>query len=218
MSLHCFHGFLGSRSDFSQFSNATIHDLYQLCEKSKDDTLGLLDVEIPAGSILVGYSFGGRLAMQLFLKNPSKYKQCIVISSHCGLKDKAAKMQRVLFDQKCADKLRELEEDEFLKGWNSQALFSYDNPITQFPIKDKNILARFFTEYGLSTQDYLIDDLIQYKDKLHFIYGEKDQKYLEYAQSNIKAMGFKTDILPNVGHRVLQKASGDVLKIVRQYV
>lgn len=218
MTLHCFHGFLGTRSDFSQFNNAVVHDLYRLCEKSKDDVLGLLGAEIPAGSVLLGYSFGGRLAMQLFLQNPDKYKQCIVISSHCGLKDKAAKMQRVLFDQKCADKLRELEEQEFLNGWNSQALFEFDRPITQFPIKDKNVLARFFTEFGLSTQDYLIDELMDFKDKIHFIYGEKDSKYLDYAQSNIKGMGFKTDILPNLGHRVLQNGSNEVLKIVRQYV
>lgn len=217
MKLHCFHGFLGSQKDFSLFQNTIIHDLYHLCEKSKDDVLNLLDAEIAPGSILLGYSFGGRLAMQLFLKNPDKYKKCFILSAHCGLKDKAAKMQRVLFDQKCADKLRELTEAEFLEGWNSQALFSHDQPIEKFPVNDKNVLARFFTEFGLSTQDYLLDELAEYKDKLHFFYGEKDSKYIDYAK-NIQAMGFHTTLLENAGHRLLQSHSEQVRDIMRQNV
>ena len=215
--LHCFHGFLGSRYDFDSFQKTEIHDLYHLCEKSKDDLINLLDAEIPPGSMLLGYSFGGRLAMQLFLKNPDKYKKCFVISAHCGLKDKAAKMQRVLFDQKCADKLRELSEEEFLKGWNSQDLFKYDQPIEKFPIQDKNVMARFFTEYGLSTQDYLVDDLLEYKDKLHFFYGEKDSKYYDYAK-NLQCMGFSVDIIKDGGHRLLQTNSEKIRDLMRTYV
>ena len=217
MKLHCFHGFLGSSRDFATFQNTVVHDLYRLCEKAKDDTLTILDQEIPAGSMLLGYSFGGRLAMQLFLKNPDKYKKLYVLSAHGGLKDKAAKMQRVLFDQKCADKLRELSEEEFLSGWNSQALFSADEPIQSFPIKDKNVLARFFTEYGLSTQDYLLDELLAHKDKLHFFYGESDSKYVDYAK-NIQNMGFQTSIIKNAGHRLLQSHSVEIRDIMRQNV
>lgn len=216
MSIYCFHGFLGSRDDFSHFNGAQKLDLYEICKESKEDVLKNLEQTIAPDSILVGYSFGGRLAMQLFVKNPDKYKGCVVISSHCGLKDRAHKMQRVLFDQKCADKVRLLDEKSFLDGWNSQPLFQCDKPIEKYPIQDKNILARFFTEFGLSTQDYLIDDLTVHKDKLHFIYGQDDIKYFEYAK-NIQAMGFKTQIIPNCSHRVLQKNGALVYKIARQY-
>lgn len=212
--LHCFHGFLGSRSDFNHFQDAKTYDLYTLCEKSKDDLVEELAQTIPAGDSLLGYSFGGRLALQVFMKNPDKFKQCIVLSAHCGLKDKAIKMQRVLFEQKCAEKLRELNEEEFLKGWNSQALFQADPPIEKYPTQNKNILARFFTEYGLSTQDYLLDDLVVYKDKLRFIYGEKDDKYREYALNDIKSRGFHTTIIPSAGHRVLKNHGEAISKLV----
>jgi pimeloyl-ACP methyl ester carboxylesterase len=217
MTIHAFHGFLGNTQDFAYIQNARTYDFNTLCEQNKDDLLNSMLEKTIAGDNLVGYSFGGRFAMQLFLKDPSRFKKVIIISSHCGLKDKSAKMQRVLFDQKCADKLRELSEEEFLNGWNSQEVFANDTAIERFPTKNKNILARFFTEYGLSTQDYLIDDLLEFKDKLVFLYGANDSKYSVYGRENIKSMGFETYIITGAGHR-LHKTHGDqVLKVVNRY-
>jgi len=215
--IHCFHGFLGNQLDFKPFHNTQSYDLYELCEKPREELINELAQSIPANDTLLGYSFGGRLALQVFLKNPDKFKKCIVLSSHCGLKDKSIKMQRVLFEQKCAEKLRELSEEDFLKGWNSQALFSHDPPIDKYPTKNKSILARFFTEYGLSTQEYLIDDLLEHKDKLCFVYGEKDAKYVDYATQNIKPLGFETFIIENAGHRLLKKHTEIIQSIVSKY-
>lgn len=217
MTIHTFHGFLGQPQDFSFIENSKPYDFNSLCSQNKDDLLKSILEQTSVGDSLVGYSFGGRFAMQLFLLDPRRFKKVIIISSHCGLQEKSAKMQRVLFDQKCADKLRELSEEDFLKGWNSQELFSKDAPIQKFPSDNKNTLARFFTEYGLSTQDYLVDELLNHKDKLVFLYGAEDIKYSVYGKDFIKNKGFETYILTGAGHRLHKTHQDQILKVVNRY-
>jgi esterase/lipase len=71
--IHVFHGFLGSPGDFEflENENVRLHDLYQsIPETHADDTL-------------IGYSMGGRLAMELAKKNGFKNYNLKLVVTNC---------------------------------------------------------------------------------------------------------------------------------------
>ena len=206
-TLHCFHGFLGSPRDFDFLRSdydIVSYNLYQLCEEGPEKIVETVKKSMTAGpQIILGYSFGARLAMRIFLKLEAHFEKGIFMSGHLGLQDPLVKGKRVLFEQRWAEKIRVTNRDDFLELWNGLDLFKNDQDIVDHPQAEKEQLVRFFTEYGLSTQPYLVHHLIKYKEKLSFIYGEADLKYANYAQNELRPAGFRVQFLPGAGHRSL---------------
>jgi 2-succinyl-6-hydroxy-2,4-cyclohexadiene-1-carboxylate synthase len=119
---------------------------------------------------LIGYSMGGRLAMQEAARFPDRFASLIIASSHCGLSDNEEKQKRLALDAEWAASI--LPFDLFLKRWYDQHLFGGFKPdMALRKQQNPDLLAKALVAYSLGRQERL-----QPKNTT-FAVGERDEKY-----------------------------------------
>lgn len=186
--IHFFHGFLGSKRDFEfmKSEQVLLHDLYQEIPKTNHS------------DVLIGYSMGGRLAMELALRNG--FKKLILINAHPGLENDAEKEARSDWEKEVLERLG--DPGAFLDWWNALPIFKYDRPLKVIP----NGSSDLFRKMLLSKQENFLPFLLENKDRVHWILGENDPKYSALA---VKLSAFDVHLVPG-GHRLFQHP--DILK------
>ncbi len=207
--IHVFHGFLGSPEDFSFLQivpNVVLHDIYHEAVEQ---------ILLTEADVVIGYSMGGRIAMELANKHGFKIKKLIIINAHPGIPDED-KNERAIWEESVLKRLRSLSAEEFLKYWNALPLFEADRPIEGISLEKYKKSEKIFEKYRLSRQKYLLPELILNKDKVFWIAGERDQKYSDLARSLIVPAGITCKFLPG-GHRLYQ-SSDELLDVLQRYV
>ncbi len=156
-------------------------------------------------NILLGYSMGGRLALQAALDKPGLWDEVVLISAHPGLADEESKSYRLQTDTDWAEKFVKLPWHEVVKLWNDQPVFAgSDRPMREDLEKKRKEISQVMVNWSLAKQDFLGESLIGLKPKLHWYAGEKDLKFVQLFQ-HLKAEGFIEDmhIIKDAGHRVI---------------
>lgn len=215
INLLCLHGFLGSSTDFD-YLKADYHVF-----APQLDQLVSLDYESLKEEILkslpfyqyhiLGYSFGARLAVRLFLDLKPQGK-LICLGGHLGLKDISLREERKNIEQNFLKKLNQLTQKEFLDYWNSLPLFNRDQDLETANFSNA---SDFFVNYGLSKQPYLKSQLMDYKERVSIHYGEDDEKYKNYALAEISE--FELQFWPKSSHRLI-KNEELVKKILKDHI
>src|SRR5258706_16250784 len=111
MVITALHGFLGQGSDWDFLRDAGF----------AVDTPPL-DAIPSHGDVLLGYSLGGRLALQALLGG-AHYGRAIVVSAGLGIEDETARAARRAADEVWA---RRFEHDDWpmlMRDWNAQPVF-----------------------------------------------------------------------------------------------
>ncbi len=193
--IHIFHGFLGSPEDFSflRREDVVLHDLYEMT------TLP----QISHNDILIGYSMGARIAMEIAHLNQYQIKKLIIINSHPGLETDEEKEKRRSFELTVLEKLKTMSKEEFLSYWNALPLFSHDAPLENIPEERYRKSAELFDRFALSKQNNFLPEIATYKEKVLWIVGLKDEKYLDIASEKILPHDIQVVSLPG-GHRLFQ--------------
>lgn len=207
------HGFLGLPSDW----DGLLSDQW-----NKVDWLKLVDEEIDhfelivdrlqrqVGSVLLGYSMGGRLGLEMMTNEQARWKAAIIISSHPGLQSTEEREARREVDSRWSDRFRTKEWPdesenwtEIMEDWNAQPVFAGDPPI-QRDEKDFNrdALAAALRACSLSEQPDYRTWLRKTIIPILWMAGERDEKYVKLA-TECAALNprFELCILPNAGHR-----------------
>jgi 2-succinyl-6-hydroxy-2,4-cyclohexadiene-1-carboxylate synthase len=174
------HGFLGSPQDW----DGVIQHLPEYSCKALS-----YPFQIPSGSILIGYSMGGRIALR-----SSQPK--ILLSTHPGLITPEEKAERWRQDELWIKKLQQEPLDSFLKAWYAQPLFDSLRSHPAFPEalsrrlkQDPEVLAHMLIQESLAHQEFKRPEAI-------FLHGEFDQKYAQlYKNLNIPSLE-----IPGAGH------------------
>src|SRR5690606_23140998 len=192
--IHLFHGFLGSAEEFSflQGKDFIFHDLYKmenLPEVSEEDTL-------------IGYSMGGRVALEIASHVQYKIKKLILINSHPGLQTDEEREQRKGFENKVMQKLSTLSKDEFLREWNSYPIFKEDHPITGLSNERYLASKELFEKNLLTKQKNYLPELIQNNNKVLYILGLKVEKDVDLAQEFLISHDIDVKGIEG-GHRLL---------------
>lgn len=206
--IHVLHGFLGSPNDFfflkdlnfmtplGGVSSLVFHDLYQ------DDSFPTPQPD----DIFIGYSLGGRIALDLCSRVDFNIKKLILIGSHIGYdpkKDKAQKQDRIKTESMILSQLENRSFKDFMVWWNNLSLFKYDQPLETelFRFQKSPIL---FRKYLLSKQKYYLPELKKYREKIVFIAGEMDFKFINLINEKLNPHNIKNCILKKGGHRLFQ--------------
>lgn len=193
MKIVFLHGFLGSPSDWKEVisSLGSSYACYPLpLPKSLEEFPTQLEQLKIKECCLVGYSMGGRVALQLQQKYPDKIKNLVILSSHLGLSDPIEKNKRWEEDSKWIEHLLNLPLSEFLSKWYAQTIFSgFQVPSSRFKI-DPIYHATLLKNYSLSKQQ-----VFEAPENALFLYGEKDLKY-QILYRRLK----KAQIIKNCGH------------------
>jgi 2-succinyl-6-hydroxy-2,4-cyclohexadiene-1-carboxylate synthase len=203
------HGFLGTHRDWIPVCSDLPHwpcigiDLPGHGASPFCETLSFIP---PAPKFhLIGYSMGGRLAMQYALDHPDQIGRLIIASAHPGLPSQREKEKRIQADTQWALLLHQLPIDEFLRRWYDQPVFGSYKP--DFSMRrEQNIsgLSSALVHYSLGHQP-----MLKVAKALHVV-GEKDRKF--------RALHPNALVVPNAGHVVHLEHPKAFAQIIREHL
>jgi 2-succinyl-6-hydroxy-2,4-cyclohexadiene-1-carboxylate synthase len=197
--IHVFHGFLGSPEDLSYLSSGeliTFYDLYVTDPQT---------ITLHENDTVIGYSLGGRVALELAHRYKFQMKNLVILSAHPGLREEE-RPERSLWEESILKRLVEMSPDEFLTYWNALPLFKSDLPLRDLPLKKLRESALLFEKFRLSRQRCFLPELAQNRDKILWISGIQDDKYSKIARDLILPLDISCVFIEG-GHRLYQKKS-----------
>ncbi|MBI3211519.1 MAG: alpha/beta fold hydrolase [Simkania negevensis] len=121
-------GFLGAKEDWKEVLD-NFEDFKTLAlDLPCQDVLETLSQSIQQFCsqpvILIGYSMGGRMALQLQKKAEERYEKVIVLGAHLGIQSEEERKEILKRDETWAHQLETLPFEEFLEKWYNNALFT----------------------------------------------------------------------------------------------
>lgn len=192
--IHVFHGFLGSPQDFTFLAgeNVIIHDSYEM-ENYPD---------ISPEDILIGYSLGGRIALEIAQAHHFRLKKLFLLNAHPGLSTEKEKETRKAWEDQVLQNLKKKTKEEFLSDWNKLPVFLFDEPLSDVDDSRFKKSPELFNKYRLSNQKNFLPDILKFKDKIEYVIGTLDEKYMDLSR-DLVAKGVNVKYI-EAGHRLFQ--------------
>jgi 2-succinyl-6-hydroxy-2,4-cyclohexadiene-1-carboxylate synthase len=204
--IHIIPGFLGREEDFEflqEMGEIKIYDLRSL------DIPSIMQ-SVQPNDILIGYSMGGRVAMEVAERINFQFRKLILLASHPGLQLQSEKDERKIWEDLV---LKKMNESGFFNWWNSLPLFSSDRPLEE---QNLNQWIEVFNTYRLSKQKNFTVFLSDHTDKIFYLYGAKDEKFSKIAEETLIPLNIRCKKI-EAGHRVFQHQEA-LLGILREEV
>lgn len=195
----CLHGNIGHPSDWDILNNSG-HNLtgeiirkvdlwrYLDCRSIGLEEFGdIFTSEVAAqdpNPYLIGYSMGGRLALNALTAQPNLWRGAALISTHPGLKTEEEKVTRRTNDAIWSAKALQSKWSDFLEEWNTQSVLG-DLPTG---MADRHLLqprslavARAFCAWSLGEQRDFRELSRTIPCPITLITGEEDKKFTQLA-------------------------------------
>lgn len=167
------------------------------------------------GDILLGYSLGGRLALQAAVVEPSKFSAVIVLSAHPGLPIESDRQSRLQTDANWARLALDLPWQDFLQQWDAQEVLGPNDKKRMHLVKWRSAIAEGFTKWSLGRQDDLRPALKSLRCPLVWITGANDGKFTELASTAGYGEHFP---IADAGHRVHFDQPAKVSAILQPFI
>jgi len=221
--IYCFHGFWGSPQDFDAIPGSLAVDYTHLEELSPEHFLSdwgqnffdwkLRTTGAKDSIVAAGYSQGGRLLLNAFQLNPQAFEKLYLISVNPGLRTPKERELRLQQDRKWAQKFRHQEHEDLIKEWNAQTVFGPPPNESKSQRKlDRDKLALALENWSLAHQQDFRELLKQNLDRIVFILGENDKKYVELYQE----FGVPYRLISGSYHRVLNEKPEELARVFHQ--
>ncbi|HYH05437.1 MAG TPA: alpha/beta fold hydrolase [Thermoanaerobaculia bacterium] len=147
------------------------------------------------GQILLGYSMGGRLALQLL--ESQRFSKAVIISAGLNSPDPA----RVQRDEEWARRFESDDWPALMRDWNAQPVFGGHVLDRREEDYSRSELARQLREYSPAVLPP--PRLESIETPLLWIAGERDAKYVEIAHRAVARLPHaELWVCPDAGHRV----------------
>jgi 2-succinyl-6-hydroxy-2,4-cyclohexadiene-1-carboxylate synthase len=177
---------------------------------------------------LIGYSFGGRLALALLHAAPLHFRSATIIAAHPGLTDAAQRHRRRAEDRKWIKLLRTEGIGAFVAQWEQQPLFATQRELPPEVLARQQArrlrqsaegLADCLEQFGLAEMPNTWETLAHFSGRLQWIVGGADHKFLKIAQQ-VKAVRPKTElnILDGIGHNLLLESPKQLSKLIQRFM
>jgi 2-succinyl-6-hydroxy-2,4-cyclohexadiene-1-carboxylate synthase len=150
--------------------------------------------------VLVGYSMGGRLALQALIA-AAAFDRAVIISA--GLNLEEGREERRARDEAWAKRFESDPWEEVIRDWNAQPVFG-GHAIERFEHDyDRRELARQLRENSPGVLPPLAPRLHEITIPVLWVVGERDKTYVETGQRAVSLLpNAELWICPDAGHRV----------------
>jgi 2-succinyl-6-hydroxy-2,4-cyclohexadiene-1-carboxylate synthase len=186
-------------------------DRYRV-ERCVADVLAVADHLDLARFALVGYSMGGRVALNLAVSAPERLRALVLESASPGIESAAERQARVESDARLADVLEREGIEAFVDRWEKVPLFASqarmpsaarDRLRRQRLGNNPRGLANSLRGLGAGVPDPLISRLGEISVPTLLIAGELDTKYRALGQLMSERMPSATlAVVPDTGHAI----------------
>ena len=228
--IHALHGNVGSPDDWSgiDLPGLVTVDLWDWQEKHPRISLENFGQrfagscpDAPESSVLLGYSLGGRLALQALAASPVQWRAVVLVSVHPGLETERERSSRLATDRDWADRARHLDWPVFLEAWNAQPVL-VDQAIGKSQVDlgaRREAIAHAFESWSLGHQAAMDQVLSDCRTPVLVIHGERDAKFASLASRLVDGLpGAEGRAIPGAGHRLLTEAPGDLEATIRSWL
>lgn len=220
----CLHGAVGAAGDWREFAASMSEqsiasravDLWRFlaCEPMSlarfGEALNAEANDVGAGRakrVLVGYSMGGRLALQALARADSPWDAAVIVSAHPGLEDADERRARLAQDAGWAAKAFGGDWQKFLNEWNAQPVIAgdavRDADASARLVMRRREIARSFVDWSLGAQESMWEVLSQIKVPVLWVVGSRDEKFHDLGQRAVSLMSeARLLVAPDCGHRV----------------
>lgn len=167
---------------------------------------------------LVGYSLGGRVAMNFACQPRAGLRGLIVEGGHPGLEDEASRQARLINDSAWAERFRREPLAQVFADWYQQPVFASLDAAqreTLVALRRRNngaTLAAMLEATSLARQADLRASLQARDFPFHYLCGERDAKFRAIAQ----ALAADTHIIHHAGHNAHRDNPAAVIACLAQ--
>ncbi len=222
------HGFTGSTSswhelmgDFSLHRRVRAVDLpghgetsspEDVEEYTAENTVSALEHLVGRRLHLLGYSMGGRMALNYALTYPERVESLILESASPGIADPVERIARMQSDRDLADRIERSGMKAFVNYWENIPLFSTQKRLpekTRQQVREQRLknnprgLANSLRGFGAGVMLPLWYELHELKMPVLLVVGALDTKYVEIAQRMAaRIKNARVEIVPDAGHTV----------------
>ncbi|MHB8510289.1 MAG: alpha/beta fold hydrolase [Candidatus Dormibacteria bacterium] len=207
----------------SRYVRGTPHTMAACVE----DLVALWDQLGVATTDLLGYSMGGRLALQAAVTAPQYVRSLVVVSAHAGL-EPAAAAQRRIADEELASSIEAGGVESFLRRWLEMPLFAglarrgstyIEEQRTARLVSTPGGLAASLRGMGAGAMRPIWDDLVSIKIPTLFIAGAEDARYVEFAHRLGASLPHgRVAIVADAGHAVPAEQPAAFAATVREFL
>ncbi|MCW1925597.1 alpha/beta fold hydrolase [Luteolibacter arcticus] len=153
-------------------------------------------------NVLVGYSMGGRLALQALLAG-GPWDAAVLVAPHPGLESEKEREARRGSDAAWGSKALSGEWAEFLEAWNAQPVLAASSARSLLSVHYRREVARSFIDWSLGAQEPLWDELGEIDCPVLWCTGEQDAKFTALGERAVPLMNEgELWVAPGAGHRV----------------
>jgi len=172
----------------------------------------IIELTIKGKVILVGYSMGGRAALNFAIKYPEKTAALILESTTPGIVDEKLRKERIKNDDDIIKFIRTHSIREFVDYWMEKEIFSTQkrfseekrNRIKESKLRNNPVgLANSLLGFGTGKMFPLFEQLKDIKCKTLLITGELDTKFTNINMNIIK-------LFPDAEHKIIKNAGHNI--------
>jgi len=187
-----------------------------------DERLREIRAASGAGSVVVGYSMGGRLALHAALR--SSFAGVVVVGASAGIEDADERRRRRAGDDELADWIERHSIEEVVGRWERNPVFASQSPAlveAQRPGRldhDPAALARLLRSAGQGAIDPIWDRLPSLQIPVLALAGENDGTYWTAAQriASLVPRG-RAAAIPGAGHAAHLEAPDLVAGVIAAF-
>jgi 2-succinyl-6-hydroxy-2,4-cyclohexadiene-1-carboxylate synthase len=176
-------------------------------EHSLEGRLAEIAGEAEEGSVLVGYSLGGRLALRAVLRDPGRYAGLVTVSASPGIDEPAMRSARAEADDRLAAWMEAAPIEDVVSIWERQPLFAdqseglIEEQRAGRMSHDPGELAMLLRTAGQGVLEPVWHELVTLDVPLLAIAGARDEGYVAAAQRMADmAPNGRAAIVEDAGH------------------
>lgn len=214
------HGFTGCGSDFKLINESwEAPGLEDTFEGNRERLK-----EYGEGFYLLGYSMGGRVALDFAVKHGDRLKGLILVGATAGIEDSRKREQRHDADVKLASRVRELGTEAFLEEWGRVSILASQQSFLKSLLPERKAhkpeyLAQLLEGIGTGSMESLWDKLGDVKCPVLLLTGGEDRKFTKLAERMVtRFFQGEHEVIEGVGHGVHLEAQQVFLEKVENFI